>query len=326
MKILFDGRSLADTKSGGVKRVASGLLQALRETDLEISVATTGTHRPKETNLHLSCPNKLVSIAIWLKRTSFDRLFRHDSDLLFLPNIGWLGKPSIPYGLVVHDLSFLIEPKWFNWKSRLWHQLIDAKRQIKNAQILFAVSEHTKNDLVQILGIPPERITVIPMGLEHAFTNETDQPREKYLLSMGLGDPRKNTELAKQVAQASGYTLKIIGDPLLGRIDDTELDRLYAHATAFLYPSWYEGFGLPLHEAARHGTPCIASTAGALPETAPHGTVFASPAKPQQWIQAINDILKIPEQHQTKTNMQNWKPAAAIIRSQLLLLNPQRRI
>jgi glycosyltransferase involved in cell wall biosynthesis len=89
------------------------------------------------------------------------------------------------------------------------------------------------------------------------------------------------------------------------------------HASVFLYPSWYEGFGLPLHEAARFGTPCIASTAGALPETAPEGTHFAPPGKPHLWKKALEMVLTAPERYRTKTALQGWEAAAKTIKNTL---------
>ena len=89
------------------------------------------------------------------------------------------------------------------------------------------------------------------------------------------------------------------------------------HAAAFLYPSWYEGFGLPLHEAARFGTPCISSTVGALPETAPHNTLFAPPSKPHLWTVALKMILENPDAYRTKTELKNWSSAAKIIREKI---------
>jgi glycosyltransferase involved in cell wall biosynthesis len=330
MNILFDGRALADPNSGGVKRVNAGILEALRTQGAAITVATTGASKPKISDEHLGLPTKLLSAAIWLHITSFDRLFNKKSDLLFLPNIGWVGSPKIPYALVVHDLSFLIEPRWFSWKSRLWHRVVGAARQIKNARILFAVSETTKRDLIRLLQIPGERIVVIPLGLDSSFQSPTPASssiQKKFLLALGANDPRKNAALSKVVAKQTGLELKLIGDASQERVHDEELDQLYAQAAAFLYPSWYEGFGLPLHEAARHGTPCIASTAGALPETAPEGTIFASPSKPQHWIEAVHTILNHPSMHRTKTGINSWNPAAQIIIHHLARLpNPPHQI
>ncbi len=329
MTILFDGRPLADAKSGGVKRVTQGLLDALRRTSSQtkIIVASTGAQKNPRADQRCSWPNKILSILFFLHLTSFDRIFnKTPSDLLFLPNLGWLGrKPKLPYAILIHDLSFLIEPRWFTWKSRLWHRVIGAKKQIRNARFIFAVSETTKRDITRLLDIPSDRITVIPMGIDPTFHAEPNPSsiQKKYLLALGSSDPRKNTSLAKQVAQETKIELKLVGEKPYDNISDEELATLYRDALVFLYPSWYEGFGLPLHEAARFGTPCIASTAGALPETAPQGTLFASPAKTQHWIQAVSNVIADPSRYRTTSKIQNFDSAAEqIIRRLSLPVNP----
>jgi glycosyltransferase involved in cell wall biosynthesis len=94
----------------------------------------------------------------------------------------------------------------------------------------------------------------------------------------------------------------------LPAVTDAELADLYQNASAVLYPSWYEGFGLPLHEAARFGTPCLASTHGALPETAPQGTVFAPPGKPHLWASMLRDMLQAPNAYRTTFDQSAEKP------------------
>ncbi|MFA5935591.1 MAG: glycosyltransferase family 1 protein [Patescibacteria group bacterium] len=316
MRILIDARPLADATSGGVARVARGVIEAfiaLNATD-EIVLATTGTTKPDVTSLesslvrhiHLSIPNKLWSLATFLGITSLDREMEKRTgkiDAVFLPNIGFVGAIKKPYVLLLHDLSFLIEPKWFSMKMRLWHNAVGAKTLIRNATKLLAVSETTKQDAMRLLGIPAERIDVIPIGstlpTQTAPSTSLGMTREKYLLALGWNDPRKN---AKTVARAfeilkrdpiyADLDLVIVGRDVL-RPSDNELASLYKNAAAFLYPSWYEGYGLPLHEAAAYSTPCIASITGALPETAPPGTLFVDPAKPQHWVEAIRSSLHI---------------------------------
>lgn len=314
MNIFFDGRPLADMSSGGVRRVTQGLLEALKTQGANITVVSTGTSKPSASDIHINWPNKCLSFLLFFSWIRFENLFKQKADLLFFPNLGWIGKPKIPYALVVHDLSFLIEPKWFTWKSRLWHKLIGAKRQIKNATVLFTVSETTKRDLMNMLNIPEHRIHVIPMGLHQINAINSQNQTTPYLLALGGNNPRKNTSLAKTISKKSGIPLILVGEHPWKNPSDDELQMLYANATIFLYPSWYEGFGLPLHEAARFNTPCIASTAGALPETAPKGTRFASPAKPHHWIQAVDSIARDPNNHKTITTLNTWDEAAKKIR------------
>lgn len=342
MKVLIDGRPMLRPWMGGVPRLASGLVPALVEAwkPNESVIVTSGFGQ--------GLPNKLVAALAWTGLSSYDRFFKKErADILFLPNLEFVGQPKLPYALLVHDLSFLIEPRWFGWKSRLWHKLVKPRQLIKNASHLFAVSETTKRDLVDLVGVSADKITVIPLGLDMEIPSDVTRYSlldTRYILT--LGGTRKNVEcviaahgeLIKE-KKYSDIQLVMTGgsspNPLLnmrrgqggggievGRPSYADLFALMRDAAIFCYPSWYEGFGMPLHEAAHFGTPCIASTAGALPETAPKGTLFASPAKPQHWVEAIKTILDEPVEHRTKTDLRDWKPAAEIISKKLLELAP----
>jgi len=373
MTLLVDARPMIDPLNGGVTRVARGLIPALIKAmpDARFVLATTGSRRPDQffhspfsiLHSHLSIPNKLWSAACAIGLTSFDRVFSYRChfersekspfDFLFLPNIGFIGRPRLPYALLVHDVSFLIEPAWFSQKARLWHKVVHAKQLIKNATHLFAVSERTKTDVIHYLNIPADRINVVPMGLD-TIAPFPDLPPQllnrRFVLALGANDRRKNAgcaieavRLLRQNPKFDDVTLVMTGCPAisnevrnlpfsmisrvarndninvlsLGRPSDRALATLLKNASAFLYPTWYEGFGLPLHEAAKFGTPCIASTAGALPETAPTGTRFASPSKPHLWTEALADVLDHPLQNKTQTTLGDWSAAASIIANKL---------
>ncbi|MCI0479667.1 glycosyltransferase family 4 protein [Candidatus Uhrbacteria bacterium] len=372
MRWLVDARPLADAGCGGVGRVARCLTDALIRiaSDDEIVLATTGSTSatdalptgPNVHHIHLRVPNKLWSAACMTRLASFDSTITATAyrlpptasppfDATFLPNLGFVGRMTRPYILLLHDLSFLIEPRWFRPKARLWHRAVDATSQIRNATHLLAVSETTKRDAMRLLDIPSDRITVIPLGptfnlppvipAKAGIQNPTDKlPSEKrYVLCLGAGDPRKNAATAVAAVAAlrreAGFEdleLILVGTryPVLGtryapwirslaHPTDLDLADLYRHASAFLYPSWYEGYGLPLHEAAAFGTPCIASTAGALPETAPPGTLFADPAKPHHWTEALKLLLSsatrypVPDTSNPRYTAQPWDESARIL-------------
>ena len=128
-------------------------------------------------------------------------------------------------------------------------------------------------------------------------------------------------EALRRSEKFSDVRLVLIGRDLK-RPTDAAVVTLMRHACAFLYPSWYEGFGIPLHEAARFGTPCIASPASVLPETAPRGTLFASPAKPQEWAEALEIILSASNEHRTSTALGDWMLAGEMIRDQIMQTSP----
>jgi glycosyltransferase involved in cell wall biosynthesis len=331
MRVLFDARSLVEPNGGGVSRVGRELLSAfVATTSDEIILATTGSQKPDLSafirnehvrHIHLSLPNKFWSLLVLLGLTALDREIEKrvgKIDVVFLPNVGFIGKLRRTYVLLVHDLSFLLEPRWFSFKTRWWHHAVRATRLIKDATRLLAVSETTKIDTVKLLSVPAERIDVIPLGISFEKKDNNDSrmaSEKKYALALGANDPRKNAatateavRLLKTIPRFKDVELKLLGNG--SRPSDEELTELYLNASAFLYPSWYEGFGLPLHEAATFGVPCIASFAGALPETAPKGTVFVDPTKPHHWAKALQDVLENSQPTSTNLSPKTWEEAA----------------
>lgn len=312
MRVLFDARPLLDAPRGGVGRVA--LAQAknlLTQDQVEVIFFTTGSRPPsfpqellssRAIHRHINIPNKVWSTLCIFGFHPLSWFFTESPDLLVLPNIGFIGAPrSWKVQLTVHDLSFLIEPRWFRFKQRLWHRFVRPKKQFRQACDLLCVSGRTKQDLIQLVGIREERCRVTPV--EIPLFSPLDPPtilphleKKRIILAFGADDPRKNFATAKfaveTLKQEPGFEdleLLAIGRDI--QPTDQELALLYKQASALLYPSWYEGFGLPLHEASRHGCPAVSSPAGALSETAPKGTIFAHPAKPHHWVEALRLVL-----------------------------------
>lgn len=351
MNILFDARPLTIPSPGGVTRLTKSLLETLA-TSLPSDTCLFGTTGWEEHPLgitlpstsrrvHARLPNKVVSSLTTLGARSFEQFFPTEKpDLLFFPNNGHVGRPRLPYGLVVHDLSFLVEPRWFNWHGQVWHKIVHAKRLMCGAEKIFAVSEWTKFALTLHLNIPEERIVVLPIPREPAPVSPSALPSEltgkRYALCLGRRDRRKNAHCAVEAVRTlhtkaayKDLSLVIVGgydqplpDPrfiVLPRIEDALLHVLYKYAAVFLYPSWYEGLGLPLHEAALYGTPSVAASTSALPDTAPAGTLFAPPAKPHVWALAMETLLEtrsLRTRNDTKMEHQpNWHTAVEPIRS-----------
>jgi glycosyltransferase involved in cell wall biosynthesis len=355
MTILVDARPIVDAARGGVSRVALEMCVAYAEafpTDTLICV-TTGSKKPllpdrllqcpNVQHVHLSWPNKLWSVAAMLGIVSLVTEAKKRVPTInaaFFPNLGFIGKipKNIPSVLLLHDLSFLIEPRWFTFKQRIWHRAIRASQLITSTTQLLSVSETTKCDAMRLLNIPSNHITVIPLGptVPPATSYQLPATSSPYILCLGANDARKNTKTAIEAVRAlraeekySDIELVIVGARFIApnenkmdwirsveRPTDDQLSTLYKNAAAFVYPSWYEGFGLPLHEAAQFDTPCIASTSGALPETAPPGTFFANPMKPHQWATAIKLALELPHTP-TTSSPPNWNIASTKLKSAL---------
>lgn len=343
MDILVDARPFTEPQLRGVGQVAKHLVAAYaaRFPDDHLWLVATGAREPVWPNdlaeaknvsrIHLKQPNKLWSVSSMLGIQNFVRAATRagaKADAVFLPNLGFVRKlpKHIPSVLLLHDLSFLMEPRWFTFKQRLWHRAVNAKAMIKNATRLLAVSEKTKADAVRLLGVAPANIQVIPLGSTIDVPDHLPErtTRGRNALVLGSGDARKNVgtaiEAVRQLKKDPAYadvSLIVVGrkkpdtlEPWLRWIPDAnehDLATLYAETDVLLYPSWYEGFGLPLHEAARFGVRSIASTAGALPETAPEGTLFANPAKPHHWMQALKMAFEMPRREAEP--MRSWDEA-----------------
>jgi glycosyltransferase involved in cell wall biosynthesis len=222
-------------------------------------------------------------------------------DLLFVPShVLPLYHPARSV-VTVHDLGFLYEPDSHTRFSRLQLRLTTGWNA-RRATHLIAISESTKQDLVQHSKVDPERITVVPHGVDDQFQVLPEDNVERYrraarlparfLLYVGTIQPRKNLlklisafervtavddDLQLVLAGRPGWMSKPIQErarvsplahriKLLGYVPDQQLPLLYSAAAAFTLPSLYEGFGLPVLEALACGTPVIMSNRGALPE------------------------------------------------------------
>ncbi len=191
-----------------------------------------------------------------------------------------------PAVLTVQDLSFERDPTVMGaWERRVFRTLVP--RAARRAARILAISERTRDDLVELYGIAPAKITVTPLGVDPDF--RPGGQRGDYLLLVGAIEPRKDPLAAAQAAQAVGRRLVVAGPSrdaaleralrdagaeLRGYVPKPELVRLYQEAACVLFPSRYEGFGLPVVEAMACGTPVVARPDAALLEVAGEAAVF----------------------------------------------------
>jgi len=206
------------------------------------------------------------------------------------------GGPAV---VTVHDISFERDPSLMSLRDRLIFRAVVPRSARRVARVL-TVSEQTKRDLIELYGIDSARIVVIPNGVDLAFSPNGRRPADAapYALVVGTLQPRKDPETAVEA-------LALVADPALrlvfagpdkggrtdaeraaasagvaervefrGHVSLEELAALYRGAACLVFPSRYEGFGLPVLEAMASGTPVVATTAGALPEVAADAAIL----------------------------------------------------
>ena len=193
-----------------------------------------------------------------------------------------------PAVVTVHDLSFERDPSVMSRADRLVFRTV-VPRSARRAARVIAVSERTCADLVELYGIPRDRIVVTPHGVDPVFRPDGVAGGD-YLLFVGAVQRRKDPLAALRAAEGAGLRLVVVGPPkdaaladelqrqgasVRGWVEKEELAELYRGAAALLLPTRYEGFGLPVLEAMATGTPVVATPDPALREVAGDAAVYA---------------------------------------------------
>jgi glycosyltransferase involved in cell wall biosynthesis len=228
----------------------------------------------------------------------------------------------------IHDVTFRLHPEWFPLKDRL---LLDwgIRKSLRTVAAIITGSECTRQDLARVYGVPPERVALTPYAVSPTFRPPADQSmvqdvlarhgiKTPYALFVGVLQPRKNLPrlisafriareraglphrlviagkvgwkaapivAAIQQAEAAGHAQYV------GYVPDVDLPALYGGAAAFLFPTLYEGFGLPVLEALACGTPTLTSNVSALPEVAGDAALLADPTDEPSLADAIIALL-----------------------------------
>lgn len=322
MSTLIDGSCLLSPHPTGVPRVVRDLIQQ-RVLSFEEG-ATLFTLRAQPTphpfaesglrHLHRMLPSKLVHAHNMLGG-SLEQLAPGRWTRLFLPNMNIAGIPRIPFDLLVHDLSFLVHPSWFSKKTQLWHRFAQPKELIARADRLYTLSTQTTQALVDMCSVPKSRITQLAYKPTPLTQISSPRPIEHpYVLLLASNDPRKNRVCVERAfasffAHHPEWRLVLVGGARpsntpgqlhLPYLSAEAYQRWLKHAEALLYPSWYEGFGLPLHEAAALGVPRLASSAPTVAASSPKDTVFLPAYAPHAWAQALEELAKTVQQGLTK--------------------------
>jgi len=259
----------------------------------------------------------------------------------------------------IHDIIPLDRPEWFSANFSRWYQWL-MPRLARRVQHVIAISEFTKRRVMERLRVSADRITVIPNGVDSCFHPQPESevdlvrrelgiPTPHYLLCLGSMEPRKNVgrllaaweRIADRVpddvhlvisgAKGSSTVFSEVSldrIPLrvhfTGYVKQEHLPALYSGALALVYPSLYEGFGLPPLEAMACGTPVVTSSTTSIPEVTGDAAILVDPEDAE----AIADgMLRVVESEELRENLRraglaraaqfSWDAAAAATRTLL---------
>ena len=305
--------------SGGIRRYTEELSKALALAFPEdqyhlISDQSFDPAGPLPPNLHAGAKTSNTVLErrwwLWGAQTEMRRL---GCNLFHGTNFSVPYLRRRPSVMTLHDLS--------PWRNPTWHHAAERVRtrtpyliRFGIATMLITPSEAVRREAIARFRIAPDRITAVPEAAAHWFrpsqaSNGLPQP---YFLYVGTLEPRKNVPMIldawRNLKRSHSVSLvlagrrredfaKLAGEPglvILGEVPDKDLPALYSGALAVLYPSFYEGFGLPVLEAMQCGAAVIASKDPAIAEVAGQAAILEDATDPQAWFQTMQRLVESP--------------------------------
>ncbi len=317
--ILFDATSLRADRLTGLERFAADLLEALAE-------RTAGR---LHVFCRRSVVDRVRSLAPGAEIHSLldgARVMRDQVDFGFraMGVKGPLIAPAFPPPpmlvgrslMFVHDLVPWVYPRMVSQGTRFYYGPL-LRYALPRARGIATTSEQVRQEILQRRWRDPSDVRAVGAGVSPGLLERFDRtPRRELrpprLLTVGTLEPRKNLDLLAKAADCArreglwpeGTTVRVVGRlgwggreavrglEWLGPLDDDALAREYRESTLFLYPTLYEGFGLPLLEAMAAGLPAVVSDIPVLREVGGDAPVFADPTDARAWARTVGDLLK----------------------------------
>lgn len=316
MKIIINGRFLTQNTTG-VQRFAYQTLieldQHVDHLDIELVYPQKVIRQIELKNINKKVLGKKVG-HFWEQFELCKYVKKEKALLVNLCNTAPILNPGI---IVLHDVSFKVNPSYFSLKFRLWYDIM-MKLAVKNAKKVLTVSEFSKNEIIRVYNIDKEKIAVVVNGWEHLKDIEPDEKilnkyeieAKNFFLAVSSLNPNKNFELILKAAAelpnenfviAGKFNKEVFGSldidfnlikniKHVGYVDDNELKALYKNAKAFIFPSFYEGFGIPPLEAIACGTNAIISNTSCLPGIFGNSVNYINPNDYNTLVDTINNF------------------------------------
>ena len=282
MRVAIDVSPLVQTRAGTARYLES-LIRELRARD-DVALTTRAFGRSDRAST-------LARDAVWYP---FLLGREETADVLHCPTYRGPTRSRVPLVVTVHDLAIFRHPEAFNRWTRAYSPHV-VPRVLATAQKVIAVSEFTRQELIELLRVPDEKIRVVPNAVGDEFTNVGEAAEGDYVLAVGTLEPRKNLARLVEAAGRTKRELRVVGARgwggvevggngvrWLGEVSDRELARLYRGAACVAYPSLYEGFGIPVLEAMACGAPVVTTRGTAMEEVADGAAVLVDARDPAE--------------------------------------------
>ncbi len=337
MKIAVDLRSLNSGGISGVENYIVNLLEHLLPSDSRNNYTLFHNALGGENLTHLQflnakekstrLPNKLLNLSVkFFAKPKFEQLIG-DFDSLFLPNLNHFALgPKKKLVVTVHDLSPVVTPEFYDARRRFWHSFLGFKKTLERANLILAVSNFTKQDLMTFFKLPETKIKVVYPGIDHSLfhpnlpSSKLREIRNLYnlpgdfILYLSTVEPRKNliglieafeqikNPVSLVIAGKLGWkyqktlekmkqSLKARDIKYLGYIPENDKPYIIKLARAVVYPSFYEGFGFVPLEAMSVGTPVVTSQVTSLPEVVEDSALLINPYNIDDLAKALEEVL-----------------------------------
>ncbi len=326
MNITFDARVLTHSYFTGVENYTNAILKQLHEL-MNVTIEAPSTTNKLLAHIH----------------THFLLPFR-SSELLFCPaNIAPFYIPkSKKLVVTIHDVAFMRYPKSFSPLFQYYYRCI-MPRIIRRANAIITISENSKNEILHYYPEAKGKLEVIPLGIDSVFSKDTRIEKRNYILYVGSLNERKNFKAVFEAfsllhidcqllivgSVSKNFSLDTKSRELLkeakknrnivfkDHIDRNELIRLYNAATLLIFPSFYEGFGLPPLESMACGTPVISSNVSSMPEVCGDAALYVDPHNSKEIALAIERLFNDASLRQAmiikghnRVKQYSWKAAA----------------